>query len=186
MCAAGLQLEHRIWADLWLSVCQSWIECPVRWSALVEAPRHHLCSLTKQKNSTRLRDIREYSIAWSKTHQDSNSTQEHCSISAICARETQSSSGVEIALQTHRVFKQQPVTIGLTKASDKQITKGKCRNVTNRNQGNMAASKPNSLTTGIPGLPNIPEKQDLDLKSLVMLLLEEHKDINKSLKDIQE
>ena len=67
------------------------------------------------------------------------------------------------------------------------MAKGKCRNVTNRNQGNMAASKPNSLTTASPGYPNTPEKQDLDLKLLVMILLEEHKkDINKSLKEIQE
>ena len=83
--------------------------------------------------------------------------------------ETQSSSGVEIALLANRGFMQQPVTTGLTKISDKQIAKGKCRNVTNRNQGNMAASKPNSLTTGIPVFPNIPEKQDLDLKLKVRI-----------------
>ena len=35
--------------------------------------------------------------------------------------------------------------------------------------------------------PNTPEKQDLDLKSLVMMMLEEYKKyINKSLKEIQE
>ena len=28
----------------------------------------------------------------------------------------------------------------------------------------MAPSKPNSPTTGSPGYPNTPEKQDLDLK----------------------
>ena len=39
----------------------------------------------------------------------------------------------------------------------------------------MAASKPNSLRTGCPGFPNIPENLDLDLESQVMLLLEEHK-----------
>ena len=67
------------------------------------------------------------------------------------------------------------------------MAKGKCRNITNRNQGNMAASEYNSLTTASPGYSNTPEKQDLDLKSLVMMLLEEHKkDINKSLKELQE
>ena len=41
-------------------------------------------------------------------------------------------------------------------------------------------------TTANPGYPSTPEKEDLDLKSLVMILLEEHKkDINKYLKEIQ-
>ena len=67
------------------------------------------------------------------------------------------------------------------------MAKGKCNNVINRNQGNMAASEPNSPTTASPEYPNTPEKQDLDLKSLVMMQLQEHmKDIIKSLKEIQE
>ena len=66
------------------------------------------------------------------------------------------------------------------------MAKGKLRNITNRNQGNMAASEPNSPTITSPGYLNTPEKQNLDLKSLVMMLLEEHKkDINISLKEIQ-
>ena len=60
------------------------------------------------------------------------------------------------------------------------MAKGKCRNVTNRNQGNMAASDSNSPFTASPGYRNTPEKQDLDLKSLVMMLLQDHmKDINR-------
>ena len=67
------------------------------------------------------------------------------------------------------------------------MAKGKLRNITNRNQGNMAASEPNSLLIASPEYPNTPEKQDLDVKSLVVMLLQEHmKDINKSLKEIQE
>ena len=67
------------------------------------------------------------------------------------------------------------------------MAKGKCRNITNRNQGIMAASEPNYPTTASPGYTNTPETQELDLKSLVRMLLEEHmKDINKSLKEIQE
>ena len=66
------------------------------------------------------------------------------------------------------------------------MAKGKCRNATNRNLGNMAASEPNTPTSASPGYDNTPEKQDLGLKSLVMMLLEEHKkDINESLKEIQ-
>ena len=64
------------------------------------------------------------------------------------------------------------------------MAKGKRRNITKRNQGNMAASEPNSPLTACPGYPITPEKQDLDLKSLVMMLVQEHKkDI---LKEIQE
>ena len=67
------------------------------------------------------------------------------------------------------------------------MAKGKHRNATNRNLGNMAVSEPNSPTSASPDYTNTPEKQNLDLKSLLMLLLEEHKkDINKSLKEIQE
>ena len=66
------------------------------------------------------------------------------------------------------------------------MAKGKPRNTTNRKLGNMAASEPNSPTSASPDYTNTPEKQDLDLKSLVMMLLEEHKkDINESLKEIQ-
>ena len=101
--------------------------------------------------------------------------------------ETKSSSGAEIALQVQRRFKHQPMTTGPTNFRDNQRAKGKCRNVTNRNQSKMAASEPNSPTTASPGYLNTPEKQDLDLKSLVMVLLEEcKKDINKYLKEIQE
>ena len=64
------------------------------------------------------------------------------------------------------------------------MAKGKCRNVINRNQVNMAASEASSPLTACPGYHITPVKQDLDLKSLVMMLVQEHmKDI---LKEIQE
>ena len=64
------------------------------------------------------------------------------------------------------------------------MAKGRRRNITNRNQGNMATSEPNSPLPACPGYPITPVKQDLDLKSLVMMLVEEHmKDI---VKEIQE
>ena len=44
------------------------------------------------------------------------------------------------------------------------MTKGKCRNITNRNQGIMAASEPNSPLTACPVYPKTPEKQELDIK----------------------
>ena len=64
------------------------------------------------------------------------------------------------------------------------MAKGKSRNATNRNLGNMATSEPNSPTSASPGYTNTPEKQDLDLKSLVMMLVQE--DMKDILKEIQE
>ena len=82
--------------------------------------------------------------------------------------ETPASSGAEIVLQVHRRFKHQPVTEP-TNARDKQMAKDKCRDLTNRNQGNMTASEPNSLTTTSPRSPNTAGKIYLDLKSLIMI-----------------
>ena len=39
------------------------------------------------------------------------------------------------------------------------------------NQVNMAPCEPSSPTTASPGYPNTPEKQDLDLKSHLMMLI---------------
>jgi hypothetical protein len=50
----------------------------------------------------------------------------------------------------------------------------------------MASSEPSSPTSS-PGYPSTPEKQDLDLQSHLMMLKEDFKkDINNSLKEIQE
>jgi hypothetical protein len=67
------------------------------------------------------------------------------------------------------------------------MARGKHKNINNRNQGYLASSDPNSPTIANPGYPNTLEKQDLDLKSLVMMMIEDiKKDINNSLKEIQE
>jgi DNA anti-recombination protein RmuC len=64
---------------------------------------------------------------------------------------------------------------------------GKYKNTSNRNQGYLASSEPNSLTIASPGYTNTSEKQDSDLKSLLMMMIENFKkDINNSLKEIQE
>ena len=86
--------------------------------------------------------------------------------------ESKSPRVAEIGLQAHRRDKLQPVTAGPTNTRDNQIAKGKGRNIASSNQGNMAPSKPNSPTTASPGYPNTPGKQDLDLKSQVMMLME--------------
>jgi hypothetical protein len=51
----------------------------------------------------------------------------------------------------------------------------------------LALSEASTPTRASPGYPNISEKQDLDLKSYRIVLVEDFKkDINNSLKEIQE
>jgi hypothetical protein len=70
---------------------------------------------------------------------------------------------------------------------DNQMVKGNHKNISNRNQDYLASSELSPPTTANPGYPNTPEKQDYDLKSHLMMMIEEFKmDINNSLKEIQE
>jgi DNA anti-recombination protein RmuC len=63
----------------------------------------------------------------------------------------------------------------------------KCKNTSNRNQGYLASPEPNFPTISSPGYPNTPEKQDSERKLLLMTMIEDFKkDINNSLKEIQE
>ena len=67
------------------------------------------------------------------------------------------------------------------------MAKGKCKNLTKSNQDHSASSEPSTPTTASPGYCNTPEKQGLYLKSYLMKLKEDFKkDINNSLKEIQE
>ena len=50
----------------------------------------------------------------------------------------------------------------------------------NKNQGYLASSEPNSPTIASPGYTITPENQDMDLKSLLMMMMEDFK------KEIQE
>jgi predicted nucleic acid-binding Zn-ribbon protein len=64
---------------------------------------------------------------------------------------------------------------------------GKCNNISNRKKGYLASSEPNSPTTASPGYTITPEKQDMDLKSVLMMMMEDYKkEINDYLKEIQE
>jgi hypothetical protein len=65
------------------------------------------------------------------------------------------------------------------------MSKGKCKNITNRNKDHSAASEPSTPTTASPEYPNTPKKQDSGLKSYLMMLVEDFKKgINNSLKEI--
>jgi hypothetical protein len=51
----------------------------------------------------------------------------------------------------------------------------------------LASSEPSSPATASPGFPNTPEKKDMKLKLYIIMLIEHFKkDINNSLKEIQE
>jgi hypothetical protein len=64
---------------------------------------------------------------------------------------------------------------------------GKHKNINNRNQGYLASSEPNSSIKASPGYTIIMEKEDLDLKSFLMMMIEDFKkDINNSLEEIKE
>ena len=52
---------------------------------------------------------------------------------------------------------------------------GKCKKRSNRNQGYLASSEPNSPTRASPGYTITPEKQDMDLKSFLMMMMEDLK-----------
>ena len=66
------------------------------------------------------------------------------------------------------------------------MTKGKRRNLTNKNQDHSPSSEPSIPTWPSPGHPNTPKNLDLDLKAYLMMMVEDIKDFNKSLKEIQE
>ena len=70
---------------------------------------------------------------------------------------------------------------------DNQMAGGRHKDISNRNQGNVASSEPNSSTIADDGYTTTLEKQDSDLKSHLMMMIEDlKKDINNSLKEIQE
>ena len=62
---------------------------------------------------------------------------------------------------------------------------GKHKNRSNRNPGYMASPEQNSPTIASPGYTITPEKKDMDLNSLLMMMMEDFKkEINNSLKEI--
>ena len=67
------------------------------------------------------------------------------------------------------------------------MVRGNYKNISNRNQGYLASSEPSSLTTASSGYLKILEKQNSDLKSHLMMMIEDFKkDINNPLKEIEE
>jgi hypothetical protein len=52
---------------------------------------------------------------------------------------------------------------------------GKHKYRSNRNQGYLSSSEPNYSTIASPGYTITPEKQDVDLKTLLMMMMEDFK-----------
>jgi hypothetical protein len=52
------------------------------------------------------------------------------------------------------------------------MEKDKCKNLTNRNQDQMASPEHRTPNTVNPRYPKTPEKQDSDLKSYLTMLVE--------------
>jgi hypothetical protein len=50
---------------------------------------------------------------------------------------------------------------------------GKHKKRSNRNEGYLASSEPNSSTVASPGYTITPEKQDIDIKSLLLMMMED-------------
>jgi hypothetical protein len=63
---------------------------------------------------------------------------------------------------------------------------GKHKNISNRNQRYLASSDLNSPTIASPGYTITLVKQDSDIKSLLMTMIEDFKDINNYFEEIQE
>jgi hypothetical protein len=92
----------------------------------------------------------------------------------------------DTGLQPHRRNKLQPETARKSHTRDYQMGKGKCKKLTKRNQEYLTPLEPSAPTTAGPGQSNTPEKQDSDLKSYLIMLVQDFKHINNSLKEIQE
>ena len=63
------------------------------------------------------------------------------------------------------------------------MVRGKGKNISHRNQGYLESSEISSPNSVSLRYPNTPEKQDSDLKSHLMMMTENIKDISNSLKE---
>jgi hypothetical protein len=124
-------------------------------------------SLTSGTHTPRTRPgSQDYRILESQDHRD------------ICSLRSSDTTRI-----TGRTDSSQTARAGSTR--DNQMSGGKHKNISNRKQGYLASSEPNSPTIASPGYTITLEKQDSDLKSLLMMMIEDFKkDINYSLKEI--
>jgi hypothetical protein len=63
------------------------------------------------------------------------------------------------------------------------MTKGRCKNLTNKKQDHSPSSEPSTPTSASPGQLNTPENIDPDVKAYLMMMVEDIKKVfNNSLK----
>jgi hypothetical protein len=55
------------------------------------------------------------------------------------------------------------------------MVKGRCKNLTNRNQDHSPSSEPSAPNSASPGYQNTPKKLDLDLKAYLKVMIEDIK-----------
>jgi len=73
--------------------------------------------------------------------------------------------------QAYRRVKPLSETARSANTKDKQMARGKVKNISDRNQGHVESSEPSSPTTSSPGYCNMAEKQDFDIKSQLMMMI---------------
>jgi hypothetical protein len=56
------------------------------------------------------------------------------------------------------------------------MAEGKCKYLTNRNEDHSPSSEPSTPTSASPGYPNTTEKLDPDLKTYLMMMVEDIKE----------
>jgi hypothetical protein len=95
--------------------------------------------------------------------------------------ESQSPRSTDTGLQTHQRNKPQPETARTSNTRDYQMAKGKCKNLTNRKQDYLAPAEASVPTSASSEFPKTPEKQDEDLKSYLMIEVEDLKKDTKKL-----
>jgi hypothetical protein len=102
--------------------------------------------------------------------------------------ESLSPRNADAGLQTHKRNKLQTETARTSNTRYYQMVECKCKKHTKRNQDYLALSEPSTpTTTNETWIPHKAEKKNLDLKSYLMMLIEDFKkDINNFLKEIQE
>ena len=66
-------------------------------------------------------------------------------------------------------------TARLANTRDNRMVRGKGKNISNRNQGYLASPEPSSPITGSTRYPNTLKKLDPDLKSHLMMMIEDFK-----------
>jgi hypothetical protein len=71
--------------------------------------------------------------------------------------------------------KLQPDKARTSNTRDYQMAKGKHKNLTNNNQDHSVSLEPSTPTTASPGYSNTSKKLDSDLRSYLMMLVEDFK-----------